>query len=129
MITERLTLRALGATAPKARRLLPALLCGLLLATAVPTAAVAEPTTYVTTGPVFNNPKAPDTAGQNAILGHLGRLTGGRCPAPPSGSRSTRCAPTGTRASWPRRTATASTSRSWWTTPASRPTAPGPPPG
>ncbi|MGW2399519.1 phospholipase D-like domain-containing protein [Kitasatospora sp. NPDC001664] len=80
MITERLTLRALGATAPKARRLLPALLCGLLLATAVPTAAVAEPTTYVTTGPVFNNPKAPDTAGQNAILGHLGRLTGGALP-------------------------------------------------
>ncbi|GAA3045539.1 hypothetical protein GCM10020229_65970 [Kitasatospora albolonga] len=34
----------------------------------------------MTTGPVFNNPKAPDTAGQNAILGHLGRLTGGALP-------------------------------------------------
>ncbi|MET9105374.1 phospholipase D-like domain-containing protein [Streptomyces zhihengii] len=54
--------------------------CGLL--TMAAPSASAVPTTFVTTGPVFNNPQDPDGTGQKAILGHVGRLIGGA----PSGS-------------------------------------------
>lgn len=60
------------------KRFLPALVIGGLLAMTAPSAS-AETTTYVSTGPVFNNPKGPQ-AEQNAILGHIGRLIGGATP-------------------------------------------------
>lgn len=60
------------------KRLLPALAIAGLLALTAPSAS-AEPTTYVSTGPVFNNPKGSQ-AEQNAILGHLGRLINGAVP-------------------------------------------------
>ncbi|MGW1763803.1 phospholipase D-like domain-containing protein [Streptomyces sp. NPDC002073] len=58
------------------KKLLPALLVGAALAVAAPSAS-AEPTTYVSTGPVFNDPKDPGGVKQRAILSHLGRLVGG----------------------------------------------------
>ncbi|WP_149181785.1 phospholipase D-like domain-containing protein [Streptomyces sp. TRM49041] len=58
------------------KRILSALFIGGLLAVAAPSAS-AEPTTFVTTGPVFNDPKDPEGIKQKAILGHVGRLIGG----------------------------------------------------
>ncbi|MFE7095070.1 phospholipase D-like domain-containing protein [Streptomyces erythrochromogenes] len=60
-------------------RILPTLLVAAMVALAAPSAS-AEPTTYVSTGPVFNDPKDPGGVKQRAILSHLGRLVNGATP-------------------------------------------------
>lgn len=96
-------------------RILPTLLVAAMTALAAPSAS-AEPTTYISTGPVFNDPKDPGGVKQRAILSHLGRLVNGATPARPSGYPSTPSAPAGWRISSRQPTSAVSTCRCSWTT-------------